>query len=59
MTYHHLGRNGEAWRVVEKLKQFEPRYAATLKRDIENTPARVPTAPSRSTQLDKEAIAAV
>lgn len=37
MTYHHLGEAGDAWRVYEKLKTFEPKYAATLKRDIENT----------------------
>ena len=40
MTYHHLGASGDAWRTVERLRQFEPKYAATLKRDIENTPSR-------------------
>jgi tetratricopeptide (TPR) repeat protein len=40
MTQHHLGSSGEAWRVYEQLKGFEPRYAATLKRDIESTPSR-------------------
>jgi len=38
MTYHHLGESGEAWRIHEQLKGFEPRFAATLKRDMDNTP---------------------
>lgn len=37
MTYHHLGRSKEAWKIYEKLTQFEPKYAATLKRDLEQT----------------------
>ena len=37
MTYHHLGRSEEAWKMYEKLTQFEPKYAATLKRDLEQT----------------------
>lgn len=37
MTYHHLGRSKEAWKVYDKLSQFEPKYAATLKRDLEQT----------------------
>ena len=37
MTYHHLGRNESAAKVYEALKKFEPRYAATLKRDMEIT----------------------
>jgi hypothetical protein len=40
MTYHHLGESGEAWRTYEQLKTFEPKYAATLKRDLESTRAR-------------------
>jgi tetratricopeptide (TPR) repeat protein len=36
MTYHHLGESAEALRIHDKLKGFEPRYAATLKRDMEN-----------------------
>jgi hypothetical protein len=40
MTQHHLGDSGDAWRTYEQLKNFEPRYAATLKRDIENTSRR-------------------
>ena len=39
MTYHHLGRSVEAWKMYEKLTQFEPKYAATLKRDL-NRPSR-------------------
>lgn len=37
MTYHHLGRSEEAWKVHHELTQFEPKYAATLKRDLEQT----------------------
>ena len=37
MTYHHLGRRVEAWKMYEQLVQFEPKYAATLKRDLEGT----------------------
>ncbi|MCX8003454.1 MAG: tetratricopeptide repeat protein [Burkholderiaceae bacterium] len=44
MTYHHLGEAGDAWRIYEKLKTFEPKYAATLKRDLENTVPRSATA---------------
>jgi tetratricopeptide (TPR) repeat protein len=40
MTHHHLGEAEAARKVHEHLKSFEPRYAATLKRDIERTPAR-------------------
>lgn len=40
MTLHHLGDSGEVWRTYEQLKNFEPRYAATLKRDIEQTRSR-------------------
>jgi tetratricopeptide (TPR) repeat protein len=60
MTHHHLGDSGEAWRTYEKLKNFEPRYAATLKRDIEQTrPQMQPGAPSSSDTIStKEAIAA-
>jgi len=60
MTHHHLGESGEAWRVHEKLKGFEPRFAATLKRDIENTPPRPAAAQDSSTPSasdDREAIA--
>jgi Flp pilus assembly protein TadD len=61
MTYHHLGDSGEAWRNYEKLKNFEPRYAATLKRDIEQTRPQLrsgqPSSPSDSLST-KEAITA-
>lgn len=40
MTYHHLGRSEEAWRTYQELTQFEPKYAATLKRDLEQTVPR-------------------
>ncbi len=42
MTYHHLGRDDEARRIHERLKSFEPKYAATLQRDLEKTPPAVP-----------------
>ena len=54
MTYHHLGDSGEAWRIQEKLKGFEPRYAATLKRDIEGTPPKAAAAQDSSTRLEGE-----
>jgi len=38
MTYHHLRRDDEARRILDRLRNFEPKYAATLMRDIENTP---------------------
>lgn len=40
MTYHHLGRSAEAWKVHEQLSGFEPKFSATLKRDLERTPSR-------------------
>jgi Flp pilus assembly protein TadD len=40
MTYHHLGRELEARRIHEALRKFEPRYAATLWRDLQKTPPR-------------------
>lgn len=46
MTYHHLGETAKAWHVYEELRKFEPRYAATLKRDMERTPPVA--APDRS-----------
>lgn len=61
MTYHHLGESGAASRIHERLKGFEPRYAATLKRDIEQTPPRAAAADSstRSASENREAIASV
>ena len=44
MTYHHLGRSDEAWKMYQELTQFEPKFAATLKRDLEQT---VPQAANR------------
>ena len=38
MTYHHLGQRDEALRIEAKLRSFEPKFAATLQRDIEQTP---------------------
>ncbi len=46
MTYHHLGESAKAARIYEELRKFEPRYAATLKRDMERTPPIA--APGRS-----------
>jgi Flp pilus assembly protein TadD len=40
MTHHHLGRSAEAHRVYQTLRAFEPRYAATLQRDLQTTPRR-------------------
>ena len=54
MTYHHLGESAEAWRIHDKLKGFEPRYAATLKRDIENTPRQQSAAPDSSTRSESD-----
>jgi tetratricopeptide (TPR) repeat protein len=44
MTHHHLGQSAAAWQVHRQLLEFEPKFAATLKRDIEQT---VPQAASR------------
>jgi tetratricopeptide (TPR) repeat protein len=44
MTYHHLGESGDAWRTYEHLLKFEPRYAATLKRDMEQQRSRATAA---------------
>ncbi len=40
MTYHHLGRGDEAWEVHRQLSGFEPKFSATLKRDLERTVPR-------------------
>ena len=47
MTYHHLGRVAEADKVHDELQRFEPKFAATLKRDIARTPPR-------ATQVDRD-----
>ncbi len=59
MTYHHLGRRDDALRIVEKLRGFEPKFAATLERDIEQTPPAGPAGGNRPPHhaVDKEAIA--
>lgn len=57
MTYHHLGRSDEAWKVYEQLKGFEPKFSATLKRDIEQTPSDSAHS-SNSRSQRKEEIAA-
>jgi tetratricopeptide (TPR) repeat protein len=59
MTYHHLGRREEALRIEDKLRNFEPKFAATLKRDIEQNPPVASAAGSRATDavIHKEAIA--
>jgi predicted Zn-dependent protease len=40
MTHHHLGEDAEAWRLQRHLQGFEPKFAAGLKRDLEQTPAQ-------------------
>lgn len=59
MTHHHLGQSAEAWRLHQELERFEPRYAATLKRDIEQTPPRAARGgpPDPKDITNKEAIA--
>jgi tetratricopeptide (TPR) repeat protein len=43
LTYHHLGRSDEAWKVHKQLAEFEPKFSATLKRDLERTtPQAIP-----------------
>ena len=48
MTYHHLGRSEEAWKMYQELTQFEPKFSPTLKRDLEQT---VPHSVSNRTDL--------
>lgn len=54
MTYHHLGRTDEAWKVHEQLAGFEPKFSATLKRDIERTPARAQTDSNQAARTKEE-----
>jgi tetratricopeptide (TPR) repeat protein len=35
MTWLNLGRSDEAWKVQRELERFEPKYARTLARDLE------------------------
>jgi tetratricopeptide (TPR) repeat protein len=44
MTHHHLGQSSAARKIHEQLAGFEPKFSATLKRDLEQT---VPQAASR------------
>jgi tetratricopeptide (TPR) repeat protein len=57
MTYHHLGRSDEAWKVHQQLSGFEPRFSATLKRDLEQTPARSAARTNPEPQPKEETIA--
>ncbi len=59
MTYHHLGRDEDARRVEQKLRNFEPKYAATLRRDIEQTPPAASDVGGQTTKtaISKEVIA--
>ena len=45
MTYHHLGNAAEAQEIHDELQKFEPKYAATLTRDMART---MPRADQRS-----------
>lgn len=54
MTYHHLGRSDEAAKVVEHLAGFEPKFTATLKRDLEQTPSRSKSGPESNSQPKEE-----
>lgn len=40
MTYHHLRQPQQARRIADDLQRFEPKYAATLRRDMQRTPPR-------------------
>lgn len=54
MTYHHLGRSEDAWKVHEQLTGFEPKFSATLKRDLERTPSRSTSVASNNSQPKEE-----
>ncbi len=54
MTYHHLGRSEDAWKVHEQLTGFEPKFSATLKRDLERTPSRSISVVSSNPQPKEE-----
>ena len=57
MTYHHVGESAAAWRTYEHLKSFEPRYAATLKRDLDSIPSRsLQASTTQSNHSPREAI---
>ncbi len=57
MTYHHLGRTDEAWKVHERLAGFEPKFSATLKRDIERTSPRSGPSPHNDSHQKEDAAA--
>jgi tetratricopeptide (TPR) repeat protein len=57
MTYHHLGRSEEAWKVHEQLTGFEPKFSATLKRDLERTPSRSRSVASTNSQPKEDTTA--
>jgi tetratricopeptide (TPR) repeat protein len=53
MTYHHLGCSEDAWRVHEQLDGFEPKFSATLKRDLLATaPRAAPKSDTNSTSKE-------
>jgi tetratricopeptide (TPR) repeat protein len=56
MTHHHLGERAEAERIYHHLKTFEPRYAATLKRDMEATPPRSTRATAQSARVSAKEV---
>ena len=59
MTYHHLGRSVEAWKMYEQLTQFEPKYAATLKRDLEQTTPQAVSSPQDPKQAESTSATAL
>ncbi|MGE5713041.1 MAG: tetratricopeptide repeat protein [Betaproteobacteria bacterium] len=54
LTYHHLGRSEDAWRVHKQLTEFEPKFSATLKRDLERTVPQAVPAIKPSAQPEEE-----
>jgi tetratricopeptide (TPR) repeat protein len=54
LTYHHLGRTEDAWRVHKQLTGFEPKFSATLKRDLERTVPQAVPAIKPDAQLKEE-----
>jgi predicted Zn-dependent protease len=40
MTHRHLGEDASAWKLHKHLQSFEPKFAAGLKRDLEQPSAR-------------------
>ncbi len=63
MTYRHLGEDAEAWRLQRHLQGFEPKFAAGLKRDLEQTLPRArvveAAAPARASPAQQNAVQAV